>query len=118
MLGTDTVTVFKKQLDGSFTKNVVNGVQWSDKDEVTNAGGRVSVAKYVSITFFAGTFEGLDLTTFTEEDAIFYGNISEEEVPDNRISTLLKKYPKSGIIKSVKDNSNRNYLKNIKVVLA
>ena len=30
---------------------------------------------------------------------------------------LLKKYPKSGVIKSVKDNSNRDHLRNIKVVL-
>lgn len=116
MLGTDTVTIFKKQSDGTFTKRVVNGVQWSDKDEVTNANGHVNVAKYVSITFFAGTYESLDLTNFTEEDAIFYGSIIDEVV-DGRISTLLKRYPKSGLIKSVKDNSNRDYLKNIKVVL-
>lgn len=116
MLGTDTVTIFKKQPDGSFIRKVVKGVQWSDKDEVINSAGRVNVAKYVSITFFAGTFENLDLTRFTEEDAIFFGEI-EDKLIDNRISVLLKKYPKSGVIKSVKDNSNRDYLKNIKVVL-
>lgn len=116
MLGTDTVTIFKKQPNGSFIRRVVDGVQWSDKDEVINSAGRVNVVKYVSITFFIGTFEGLDLTHFTEEDAIFYGNINDE-LADNKISTLLKKYPKSGVIKSVKDNSNKCYLKNIKVVL-
>jgi hypothetical protein len=116
MLGTDTVTLFKKQPDGSFTRRVVGGVQWSDKDEVINADGRVNVAKYVSVTFFAGTFEGLDLTSLSNEDALFYGDI-DDRVTDGRISTLLKKHPKSGLIKSVKDNSNRNYLKNIKVVL-
>lgn len=116
MLGTDTVTIFKKQPDGSFTRTVVSGVQWSDKDETTNANGHVNVAKYVSITFFAGTYEGLNLTNFTEEDAIFYGKVVDEVI-DGRISALLKKYPKSGIIKSIKDNSNRDFLKNIKVVL-
>lgn len=116
MLGTDTVTIFKKQTNGSFIKRVVKGVQWSDKDEVINTNGHINVAKYVSITFFAGTFEDLNLTNFTEEDAIFYGNIVDE-VTDNKISALLRKYPKSGLIKSVKDNSNRSYLKNIKVVL-
>lgn len=116
MLGTDTITLYKKQSDGIFTRYVVNGVQWSDKDEVVNPDGRVNVAKYASVTFFAGTFENLNLTNFSSEDAVFYGVI-EDEVTDGRISTLLKKYPKSGVIKSVKDNSNRDYLKNIKVVL-
>jgi hypothetical protein len=116
MLGTDTITLFKKQTDGTFRKFVVGGVQWSDKDEVVNPDGRLNVAKYASVTFFAGTFENLDLVNFSSEDAIFYGTIADE-LTDNRISTLLKKYPKSGVIKSVKDNSNRDYLKNIKVVL-
>lgn len=116
MLGTDTITLFRKQPDGTFSRLVVNGVQWSDKDEATNTNGHVNVAKYASVTFFAGTFEGLDLTTFSSEDAMFYGVINDELV-NNKISTLLKKYPKSGTIKSVKDNSNRDYLKNIKVVL-
>ena len=117
MLGTDTITIYKKLPDDSFSRIVVKGVQWADKDEIVNANGRVSIAKYASVTFFAGTFEGLGLLDFTEEDAIFYGVILDE-VFDGKISTLLKKYPKSGIIKSVKDNSNRNFLRNIKVVLA
>lgn len=116
MLGTDTITLFKKRPDGSFDRFVVGGVQWSDKDEVVDSNGRVNVAKYASVTFFDGTFERLNLASFSSEDAIFYGIIADE-LADNRISTLLKKYPRSGIIKSVKDNSNRSYLKNIKVVL-
>lgn len=116
MLNTDIVTLFKKQLDGTFIRYVVDGVQWSDKDEISNDNGRMNITRYVSITFFAGTFENLDLTNFSSEDAIFYGVVTDE-VPDNRISALLKKYSRSGLIKSVKDNSNRSYLKNIKVVL-
>jgi hypothetical protein len=116
MLGTDTITLYKKRPDGSFTRFVVSGVQWSDKDEVVNSDGRVNVVKYASVTFFAGTFENLDLTNFSNEDAVFYGVINDELV-DNRISALLKKHTRSGVIKSVKDNSNRDYLKNIKVVL-
>lgn len=116
MLRTDTITLFKKQPSGSFSRFVVNGVQWSDKDEIVNPDGRVNIAKYASVTFFEGTFEGLDLINFSSEDAIFYGVISDTLV-DDRISALLSKYPKSGVIKSVKDNSNRSYLKNIKVVL-
>lgn len=116
MLGTDTVTLFKKQSDGSFTKFVVPGVQWSDESDVSNTDGRVTVTNHSKVTFFEGTYERLDLTNFTEEDTIFLGYINDE-VTDGKISTLLKAHPKSGVIKSVNDNSNRRYLKNVKVVL-
>lgn len=116
MLGTDTVTLFKKKPDGTFTKHVVAGVQWSDKSEVVNTNGRTTVVNYSTVTFFEGTYEGLDLPNFTEEDAMFLGSI-KETVEDSRISTLLKVHPRSGVVKSVNDNSNRRFLKNIKVVL-
>lgn len=116
MLGTDIVTLFKKQADGTFAKFVVSGVQWSDKSDVVNTNGRATVTNYTNVTFFEGTYEGLDLPNFTEEDTIFLGYINDEVI-DGKISTLLKAYPRSGVIKSVNDNSNRRYLKNIKVVL-
>lgn len=116
MLNTDTITLYKKNSDNTFSRFVVDGVQWTERDEVVNSNGQVNVAKHVSITFFEGTYEDLDLVNFTKEDAIFYGNVTDKVV-DGKISTLLKKYRKSGVIKSVKDNSNRDYLKNIKVVL-
>lgn len=116
MLGTDTITLYKKNSNGTFTRFVVDGVQWVEKTEVTNSNGQANVAKYISVTFFEGTYERLNLADFSREDVILYGAI-DDEVVDNRISTLLKKYPQSGVIKSVKDNSNRDYLKNIKVVL-
>jgi hypothetical protein len=116
MLGTDTVTLFKRHPDGSFTRSVVSGVQWSDKSDISNTSGRTTVTPYVEITFFEGTYAGLDLPSFSEEDAIFYGAVNDEVV-DGRISALLKSHPRSGIIKSVNDNTNRRFLKNIKVVL-
>lgn len=116
MLNTDTVTLYKKNSDNTFSRFVIDGVQWVEKNEVVNSNGQVSITKHVSVTFFEGTYENLDLVNFTGEDAIFYGNIADI-VNNGKISALLKKYSKSGIIKSVKDNSNRDYLKNIKVVL-
>lgn len=116
MLGTDTITLFKKQPDGTFSKYVVSGVQWSDKTVVSNTNGRTTATEYANVTFFEGTYEGLNLPSFSEEDAMFFGVIPDEVI-DGRISSLLKSYPKSGVIKSVNDNSNRRYLKNIKVVL-
>lgn len=116
MLGNDVVTLYKKQPDGSFARHVIPGVQWSDKSDVANVNGRTSVTTSISVTFFEGTYDGIDLLNFSEEDAIFLGEI-KDEVVDGRISALLKTYTRSGVIKSVNDNSNRDYLKNIKVVL-
>ena len=119
----DTVTIFNKRMDGEtsvWDKKVVNGVQWSDHDEKNENAGRVSVGHYANITFPEGTYDGLILNAANEEDAIFYGKIDAviEDIKGHRITDIMKQYPKSGRIKSVNDNSNRDLLKNIKVVIA
>lgn len=116
MLGTDTVTVYKKLPNGSYSRQVVSGVQWSGQTDVTNENGRPTVTEHVSVTFFEGTYESLCLQSFSEEDAIFLG-VVDDALEDGRLSRLLKAHPISGVIKSVNDNSNRRHLKNIKVVL-
>ena len=119
----DTVTIFNKRMDKEtavWDKTVVSGVQWSDHDEKNENAGRVSVGHYANITFPEGTYDGLILNAGNEEDAIFYGEIDAviEDITGHRITDLMKQYPKSGRIKSVNDNSNRDFLKNIKVVIA
>ena len=119
----DTITIFNKRMDGEtavWDKTVVNGVQWSDHDEKNENAGRVSVGHYANITFPEGTYDGLILNAANEEDAIFYGKIDAviEDIKGHRITDIMKQYPKSGRIKSVNDNSNRDFLKNIKVVIA
>lgn len=119
----DTVTIFNKRMNGEtavWDKTVVNGVQWSDHDEKNENAGRVSVGHYANITFPEGTYDGLILNAANEEDAIFYGKIDAviEDIKGHRITDIMKQYPKSGRIKSVNDNSNRDFLKNIKVVIA
>lgn len=101
-------------------RTVVKGVQWSDNDQKNENSGRISVGHYVNITFPEGTYDGLTLNPANEEDAIFYGDIDAviEDKKGSRISDLIKVLPKSGRIKSVNDNSNRDLLKNIKVVIA
>lgn len=118
-LFTDTVTIYIKQNGETWKRTVVKGVQWSEKEEKQNDSGRISVAKYVSITFPKGTYENIVFNASGEEDCIVYGLVDEvpEDVKGRRISDLLKKYPKSGLIKSVNDNSNRTLLQNMKVVL-
>ena len=122
MLFNDTVTIFNKIEDGdtvTWRRTIVDGVQWSDREEKSNDSGRISVARYASLTFPAGTYEDLTLRPGAEEDAIFYGIIDETpvDVRGFRISDMLKKYDKAGRIQSVNDNSNRDVLKNIKVII-
>ena len=116
---TDTVTIYNKISDTEWKRTVVSGVQWTDKTEKKNENGKISVAKYASVTFPQGTFDGLVLNSSNEEDCIVFGAIEEAvtDVKGQRISDLMEKYPKSGLIKSVNDNSNRSLLKNIKVVV-
>lgn len=116
----DTVTIYNKIDDDNWRRTVVKGVQWSDKYEKQNDSGKLNVARYSSITFPLGTYEGLVLNPANEEDAIVYGEILDEvtSTKGHRIGDLLQKYQKSGLIKSVNDNSNRTHLKNIKVVVA
>ena len=122
MLFTDTVTIYNKIGNGelrSWVSTIVHGVQWSDKSIKENNQGKVSIARYVTVTFPEGTYESLSLNAASEEDAIFYGEVSDTVTGErgNRISDLLERYPRSGRIKSVNDNSNRTMLKNIKVTL-
>lgn len=117
---TDTVTVYNKISDTEWKRTVVEGVQWSDKTDKKNENGKISIARYASITFPEGTYDGLVLSSSNEEDCIVFGAIEDivEDVKGSRISDLMKKYPKSGLIQSVNDNSNRDFLKSIKVVVS
>ncbi|MBR5596487.1 MAG: hypothetical protein IKW30_03675 [Lachnospiraceae bacterium] len=116
---TDTITLYNKVSDTEWKRTTVKGVQWSEKEEKQNNNGRISVAKYVSITFPESAYENLILKAENEEDCIVYSEVKDVITGEkgNRISDLLKKYPNSGRIKSVNNNSNRRLLKNIKVVI-
>ena len=115
----DTITIYTKITDNSWERTVVEGVQWSDKRDRKNENGRISIVDYVSLTFPRGTYESLDLSPTGGENCIIYGEVAEEITGEKgkRVSDILSKYPKSGRILSVNDNTNRRLLKNIKVVL-
>lgn len=119
-LFTDTVTIYNKISDNEWKRTVVSGVQWADKTDKSSADGVISIARYASVTFPEGTYEELLINPSNEEDCIVYGAVKDvvTGTRGQRISDLLKKYPKSGTIKAVNDNSNRDCLKNIKVVVA
>ena len=118
-LFTDTVTIYQKQNDGSTRRTVVSGVQWSDELDKSLATGRVNVSKLSKVTFPGSVLDQIDLSSFTEEDAIFLGELTDEvtDAAGHRLSDILAAHPKGGIIRGVNDNSNRDLLKNIKVVV-
>ena len=115
---TDKITIYQKR-SGSYSRTVVDGVQWSDTTDKTLATGRLTTAKSATVTFPEAVLNLVDFSTSTEEDAIFLGELDDDITTEkgHRISDLLAAHPKSGIIRSVNDNSNRDLLKNIKVVV-
>lgn len=117
---TDVVTIYNKISETEWKRTVVEGVQWSDRSDKKNENGKLSVARFAQVTFPEGTYEELKLNAYAEEDCIVYGSVDDEVTGQkgNRISDLMRKYPKSGLIQSVNDNSQRNFLKNLKVVVA
>ena len=114
-LFTDTITIF----NGLGAGKVVSGVQWSEKSDRSVSDKKISVSKYISITFPEGTYENIPFDLYDENTCIVYGEISDvvTEERGGRISDLLKKYNKSGRVQSVNGNTNRSYLKNVKVVV-
>ena len=115
---TDKITIYQKR-SGSYSRTVVDGVQWSDTTDKTLATGRLTTAKSATVTFPEAVLNMVDFSTSTEEDAIFLGELDDEITTEkgHRLSDLLVAHPKGGIIRSVNDNSNRDLLKNIKVVV-
>lgn len=115
---TDTVTIYQKS-GNTWTRTVIPGVQWSDVVDKSLAVGRLTLSKSANITFPEAVLSQIDLSTYCEEDAIFYGEIegTPTTTSGNRLSDFLKAHPRSGIIRTVNDNSNRDFLKNIKVVV-
>ena len=115
-LFTDSITIYNKTTS-SWSRTVVDGVQWSDKADRINNNGRVKVDPYATITFPQGTYEGIRLDPRQDEDAILYGVVPDmPNTTSFRLSDVIK-CNKGGIIQSVNDNSNRDYLKNIKVTV-
>lgn len=117
---TDTITLYQKIDEDTWTSTVISGVQWSPKTEKTVSDRVVVVSSYVQITFPEGTFEHIILDSSREDDVIVKGVCKRlvNGQRGNRIADLMREYPESGRIKSVNDNSSRDFLKNIKVVIS
>lgn len=118
-LFTDTVTVFNQISENEWRRTVVRDVQWTDKVEKSNTDGVISIAQYASVTFPEGTYENITLSPAAEQDCIIFGEVDDTITNErgHRISDILKRYSRAGLIKTVKDNSLRGHLKHIKVVL-
>ena len=118
-LFTDTVTIYQRISDIEWKQTVAKGVQWSEVEKRVNSNGVIAVHRELTITFPQGVYEQINFDIFNEQTGIFYGEIKEEIIDEKgkRLSDLLKKYPKSGLVKVVRDNSNRDFLKHVKVVV-
>ena len=118
-LFTDTVTLYHKVSEGEWKRYLIEGVQWSEKNERKIVNGTLCVVPFILITFPEGTYETLPLDIYGTEDCIVYGNVDDmvDGSRGKRISDLMEKYAKSGLIKSVNDNSLRNHLRSMKVVI-
>lgn len=116
---TDTVTLYHKVSEAEWNRYLVEGVQWSEKNERKIVDGTLCVVPFISITFPEGTYETLPLDIYDTEDCIVYGNVKDvvDGSRGKRISDLMGKYAKSGLIKSVNDNSKRTHLRTMKVVI-
>ncbi len=115
-LFTDTVTVYQKQASGDYLRTVLKGVQWRAQTEKSLSVDRLSTTRSYTLTVPPALIGSIDFSSFTEEDAVFFGEVTETISDDVRLSTLLKTYTPSAIIRSVADNTHRDHLKNWKVV--
>ena len=104
---------------GGYQFVVMRGVQWSEVLKRVNSNGVVAVHRELTVTFPQDVYKYINFDIFDEEMSIFLGEIKEEIADEKgkRLSDLLRKYPKSGLVKLVRDNSNRDFLKHVKVVV-
>lgn len=117
---TDTVTIYTKVSEDEWKSTVVRGVQWSDVTEKMVSDKTIIIKNTTQITFPKGTFEGVLLESSREEDVIVKGVCKDRITSQrgNRIADFMREHPKSGTIRSVNDNSGRDFLPNIKVVIS
>ena len=111
---------FERSEIGGYQVVTVSGVQWKSKIERVNENGVVKFIKYASITLPEGVYENFIFDMLDESMAVFLGTLDEDlrDEKGYRVSDYLKKYQKSGLIRSISDNSNRDYLKHVKVVVS
>lgn len=110
---------FERSEIGGYQVVIIDCVQWADKKSRVNNDGKVSIERYATVTFPKKVYEHINFEKLDEETSVFFGRMEEEiaDIKGKRLSDLLQRYPKSGIVKMVNDNSNRTMLPHIKVVL-
>lgn len=121
---TDTVTIYN-HFDGKWFRTVLEGVQWSEKTEKTiDSDGVMHLTPSISVTVpcRAGYVDRREYTgagfTFGLDnlDVVVLG-VCNKEITDSYTITNLQNDFRAATVKSVKDNTLRQYLKHWKVVL-
>lgn len=120
---TDTATIYN-HFNDKWYRTVLEGVQWSEKTEKTvDADGVMHLTPSVSLSvpFRPGYVEWRDFKgdgfTFGLDnlDVVVLG-ACDKEMTDSYTITNLQKDFKAATVKSVKDNTLRQFLKHWKVV--
>lgn len=137
---TDNITIYNyhKDIDGkdAWNKTYLYGVQWSDKsDKSISNDGRIQIIETATLTIpidllsqyknyidysnlsFNDSKKYWTLNYINNLDVICLGIIDKDISSTYKITDLKKDFSEIGTVSSVNDNSRRDFLKNIKVIL-
>lgn len=133
MIFTDTITIYSYYKDNGAEKwhrKVLKGVMWKRKRvQSVNIDGKLNIVDTVSITIpyralylpykeFLSSSDRLSHWTVETASNLSVAILGEcdKEIRDNyRLKDLKRDYSDVVTLKSLSDNTNRNYLKNWKV---
>lgn len=135
MLFTDTITIYNYD-NGTWNRHVIDNVQWRKASRNLTVSGQIEAqAVNVSLTFNMEANRGnlkyyspieyhklqdktnaWTLDESTGQDVVVLGVVGKEITTNYRIKHLREEYQDIAIVRSVSDNRNRTYLKNIKAV--
>lgn len=132
MIFTDTITIYNHYKDEQgydrWKRTVIAGVMWKRKIERSvTADGRLETVEYISISIpepknyqkpvdWVQDRAGWTLNTKNGLDIIALGVQTKDISSDYRLKDFKRDTGDLGTVKAVHDNSNRDYLKHIKVI--
>lgn len=120
---TDTVTIYN-HLNDKWYRTVLEGVQWSEKTEKTiDSNGVMHLTPSISVTVPYRTgyvdhreYTGIGFTFGLDNLDIIVLGACDKEITDSYTITNLQKDFRAATVKSLKDNTLRQFLKHWRVI--
>ena len=120
---TDTVTIYN-HFNNKWFRTVLEGVQWSEKTEKTiDSDGVMHLTPSISVTvpYRAGyvdrkEYTGTGFTFGLDNLDIIVLGACDKEITDSYTITNLQQDFRAATVKSVKDNTLRQFLKHWRVI--